>query len=154
MKPIEAFYRECIDTKIAHCEIKASRLKKKSHCTQPQADLKRTQAFFFEEQKENLVQELVKSKVGRDLEKINAFLNQAFFSRFPGSPHEGGNGRTLHTASESIAENAGCYPKDKASLQKMVEPVQPAYPEWWDSVSVARFFELPWSDGSLLAEEE
>lgn len=82
MKPLELFYDECIQSKILKCDLRASRVKRISHCTKYRAEINRAQAAFFEDNKEQLIQKMLNNGVGRDLARINTSLIKAFLEVF------------------------------------------------------------------------
>lgn len=154
MKTMEVFYLECIEAKIAQCEKRAMRLHGRFPCMQIQSDLKRAQIAFLEDRKEELALKMVETMVGKDLNKISQFLNRAFLLEFSLPVHAAGNGDTNTDDVEAVSESSDCYPRDGAGIRKMREPIQAGNPERWDSTRIARLFELPWSDGSLLSDDD
>jgi hypothetical protein len=152
MKPLDKFYEECIRSKIARCESKASRINGRSQCIRHHAELMRVQATFLEDEKERLVQEMIKNKesLKMDLAGINDFLNASFLtSSIAKAP---GNGHGV--ASERAQDYLGCYPWDEASKRKMREPVIPEKKCYTHPECLSNLFEPPWSDGSIISDED
>ena len=81
MKTLDTFYRECIDTRIAKCDLVA-KANGRSFCTKIHAELRIAQATFLEDEKERLVEEMIRQGFGMELSRINAFLNESFFVAF------------------------------------------------------------------------
>lgn len=82
MKALKTFYDECIASKIAQCDRKA-KIMDRPNCSKAHAELRRTQAVFFEDRKEQLIEEMVRKNIGRDLARINAFLIESFLAFYP-----------------------------------------------------------------------
>jgi len=150
MKPLEVFYDECIESKIRKCDLRAIRLTNPTHCTRRRAEINRAQAAFFEDNKEQLIQKMLGNGVGRDLAKINASLVKAFQEVFPP--------RTFRIESDSeyleLLYEGEEYPRDEASKAKMTEPVHDDYWEDLGPDKIPYLYELPWTYGDLIDDED
>ena len=83
MKHLALFYEECICSKIRQCDLRAARISSRSHCSRRRAEINRAQAAYFEDNKERLIESMLRNGVGRDLAKINKSLIKAFVAAFP-----------------------------------------------------------------------
>ena len=150
MKPLEVFYDECIRSKILKCDLRASRVKRRSHCDRHRAEVNRAQAAFFEDNKDQLIQKMLGNGVGRDLEKINIALIKAFLNVFPA--------KTFAIDSEQkyleFLYEGEEYPTDEASKAKMREPVHDCYCHTLEPDKIQHLYELPWTFGSLIDDED
>jgi len=150
MKPLEIFYDESIRNKILKCDLKASQLKRGLHCLKHQAEISRAQAAFFEDNKEQLIQQMLTHGVGRDLAKINASLMIAFVRVFPARAFSAeNNGPYL----EVICEGTGPLPAkvDHAGTFRLTEnPCR----QFAASDRSQYLYDLPWADGSLISDDD
>jgi len=149
MKPLEVFYDECIQSKILKCDLRASRVKRGSHCTRHRAEINRAQAAFFEDNKEQLVQKMLSNGVGRDLAKINASLIKAFLEVF--------SAKVFSIESErqylELLYEAEEYPRDEFSNGKMAERTHECYCHVLEPDRVQYLYELPRTYGALIDED-
>lgn len=150
MKQLETFYDECIEIKIMQCDLKALPLNGRPHCTRRLAERKLAQAVFLEDRKNQLIKDMIEAKVGRDLSCIGSFLNRSFEDSFPEAVFLK---RSIQHGREMVVNENG-HPPHNGSVSKQCGATSAnrqsgQYSENWDNR-----FEAPWSDGSLIADED
>ncbi len=74
----EAFYKKCIDEKIAKCERKCKLVHSRGNHLQSYGEKKDGEAQFYKENKENLVKAMVQQKVPKKTSAVHHFLIKAF----------------------------------------------------------------------------
>lgn len=82
MTPSESFYRDYINREITLCDRQASRITSKNPCLRQHAEVKRVQAAFYEDHKEELIDEMVRYNLETDVGKIHSFLAESFINTF------------------------------------------------------------------------
>jgi hypothetical protein len=150
MKPIEIFYDECIGSKIRQCDMRASRITHKTHCVRRRAEINRAQAAFYEDNKDRLIQKMMRNGVGRDLTKINASLIEAFLQVFPA--------KTFSIENElqylDLLYEGEEYPRDEISRAKMADPVNDCHRNDFEPDKILYLYDLPWGNWSLIGEDD
>ncbi len=74
----EAFYKKCIDEKIAKCERKCRLVHSRGDHLQSYGEKKDGEAQFYKENKENLVKAMVQQEVPKKTSAVHHFLIKAF----------------------------------------------------------------------------
>ena len=74
----EAFYKKCIDEKIAKCENKYKLVHSRGNHLQSYGEKKDEEAQFYKENKENLVKAMVQQEVPKKSSAVHHFLIKAF----------------------------------------------------------------------------
>jgi len=82
MITLRKFYHECIEVKIVECNLVGMERSGRSLCARYRTELKRSEAAYYEDQRERLVAEMLDSSLGMDLTRINSFLTRSFFNSF------------------------------------------------------------------------
>ncbi|MGA7878011.1 MAG: hypothetical protein WCA08_20300 [Desulfoferrobacter sp.] len=79
----ENFYNTCIDNKIAQCESKLLLNDSRSNTLCNYAHLNQTKAEFYENNRDELVQQMVEEDITMKPHRVDYFLNKAFFDQLP-----------------------------------------------------------------------
>lgn len=74
----KAFYNQCIDHKIAQCEVKASRIDSGSSHISHAAEVAEAQAAFYRTHREALVEAMVRHNLPLKEHRVQHFLNKAY----------------------------------------------------------------------------
>jgi hypothetical protein len=148
MKTLEEFYDECIRMKIQQCDLKSSRLNKRSHCGKRRAEIHRAQAAFFEDHREYLIHKMLHNGVGRDLGKISGALINAFVQAFPARVS------SLNSDLEYLELLHEEYPKDVESRKKMNEPIVLEYRHLRQPNKLKYLHDLSWTDAFSFGDDE
>ncbi|MCK8603396.1 hypothetical protein [Desulfoferrobacter suflitae] len=78
----ERFYNTCIDQQIAQCESISNFSASRSTALCDYADLNRSKARFLENNREELVQQLIEEDIAMKGHRVDYFLNKAFAGQF------------------------------------------------------------------------
>lgn len=74
----KTFYNNCIDKKIAQCELKASRADTNFPCMKECAQRAAARANYYRTHRKLLVQEMERQNLGQKAHKVDHFLNKSF----------------------------------------------------------------------------